>query len=130
VAELTDTQLAFIEWRADPARQGTKQEWADTHDVNVRTLNKCEKTPWFREGLERRLTELNISPDRIQAVLDALWKDASRGDAASARAYLAAVDDMRPPRPKLEDNSIVSLSDEELELAWKDGLAALKRARA
>jgi hypothetical protein len=129
VAELTDAQLAYIDWRADPAREGSKDAWARDHDVHPRTLNKWEKTHWFREGLERRLTELNISPDRIQAVLDALWKDAARGDATSARAYLAAIDDMRPPRPKGEDRSIIALTDEELELAWAEGLAALKRAR-
>lgn len=130
MAELTDTQLAYIDWRADPARQGSKEKWAADNGVHVRTLGKWEKTPWFREALERKLAELNISPDRVQAVLDALWNDAKRGDATSARAYLAAIDDMRPPRPKMEDSSIASLSDEDLELAWAEGLAALKRARA
>lgn len=129
MAEITDIQLAYIEWYADPARAGSKEKWAEDHGVHARTLNKWEKTPWFRDSLERYLLERAISPEHIFGVLEVLRKDAARGDVQSARAYMQEIDKIRPPRKQLEDASVASLSDEELELAWQEGLAALKRAR-
>lgn len=129
--ELTALQLEYVDWRAQPQQvRGTKQAWADEHGVHVRTLGSWENQPWFRPALERRLAELNVEPDRIQVILDALWKEAKGGDVQAAREYLRAIEDFRPPKPALEDASVASLSDEELELAWEEGLAALRRQRA
>jgi hypothetical protein len=129
--ELTDTQLEYVQWRAQPQGvRGTKKGWADDHGINERTLQRWESESWFRPALERELAKLNVEPDRIQVVLDALWKEAKGGDVQAAREYLKAVEELRPPRPSMEDASVASLTDEELELAWEEGMAALQRQRA
>ena len=63
---------------------------------------------------EQRLAELNVSPDRIQAVVDALWAAASRGDTKAASLYLQYVDRLQPKRVVIEDARVASLSDDEL----------------
>lgn len=123
--ELTDTQLAFIEWRADPARQGSQEQWAREHGVSSDTLRRWKKSAWFRDALDRLLVERNVDPERIQAVLDALQQGAARGDVSAARAYMDYVRDLQPARRVVEDVRVESLSDEELEAAWRDGLATV-----
>lgn len=126
---LTPTMLEYLEWRSDPTREGSKEKFATDHHVSRSTLAAWERKPWFKEGLERRLAELNVSPDRIQTVLETLWREAKDGDVQAARQYLAAVEDMRPKRTRIEDTSVADLSDEELDAAWADGIAALKNGR-
>lgn len=129
--ELTYTQLAYLEWRANPERQPpSKVRWGEENGVSTTTLRAWEKQPWFRQGLERRLAELNVEPDRVQEVLDALWREAKGGDVSAAREYFKAIEDLRPPRPTVEDVTVMNLTDDELEVAWEEGLAALKRQRA
>lgn len=128
--EITDTQLEYIDWRADPTRNGSKESWAADHGTTAATLRRWEKTPWFRQGLERRLAELNIEPERLQVVLDTLWREAKDGDVNAAKAYFAAIEDMRPKRTRIEDTSLVDLTDEELEEAWAEGMAHRQRQRA
>lgn len=124
--ELTEQQLEYVAWRADPHREGDKHSWARDHGVSRSTIYKWESKPWFRNALEKRLAELNIEPDRIQAVLERLWREAEGGDVQAAKLYFAEIERIRPAPPKREDHTIAELSDEELEIAWREGLAALK----
>lgn len=123
MAELTETQLAYVAWRADPERSGGKREWGKEHAVSDNTLRKWDHEPWFRDALDRRLQELNISPDRMQVILDRLHQEAKGGDVQAAKTYFQWVSELMPKRTRIEDTSIESLSDEELELAFREGLA-------
>lgn len=124
MAELTETQLAYVAWRADPERAGNKRDWGAAHKVSDNTLRKWDREPWFRDALDRKLVELNLSPDRMQVILDRLHKEASGGDVTAAKAYMAYATELMPKRTVIEDNAIESLSDAELEAAFRDGLAA------
>ena len=128
MAELTQTQLEFIDWRANPAREGSKQAWADSHGVSDDTLRRWEKTVWFREAMERRLAELNITPDRVQEVVNALWNAAVNDrDVTAMTKYMAYVESLQPSKKLVEDVRIEALTDEELEQAWSEGLATVLR---
>lgn len=124
MAELTQTQLDYIDWRANPERQGAKRAWAEEHGTSETTLQRWDKTAWFRDGLDKKLAQLNVSPDRMQAILDRLHNEAKGGDVAAAKAYMQWVSVMMPDRTRVEDVSIESLTDDELRLAFEEGLAA------
>jgi hypothetical protein len=129
VAELTDTQLAYVEWRADPTREGSKIDWAAEHGTTAGNLRRWEKTPWYREALNARLAQLNIEPERLQQVLDALWREAKDGDVNAAKTYFAEIEKIRPTQRRVESADIADLSDEELQHAWDEGMASLARQR-
>jgi hypothetical protein len=124
MAELNPTQLAYVQWRADPERSGNKREWAKEHEISEGTLRRWDHEPWFRDALDRRLQELNVSPERMQVVLDALFREAKGGDTAAAKAYFQWIEQIMPKRVRIEDATIESLTDEELEAAFRDGLAS------
>lgn len=111
---LSTPQLEYIEWLCDPQRQGSKKEWARDHGFAESTIFRWQNDRWFKQAYEQRLAELNVSPDRIQAVVDALWAAASRGDTKAASLYLQYVDRLQPKRVVIEDARVAGLSDEEL----------------
>lgn len=127
---LSEKQLAYIEWRCDPEREGSKQQWADANGMSVRTLYNWVNDRWFKVAYEQRLAELNISPDRIQVVIDALWAGAKRGDTKAASLYLQYVDRLSPKRIIIEDVRVSGMSDAdlrvELEELLGDGVGLLE----
>lgn len=114
------TQAEFIEWLVDPSREGTQEAWAEAHSLHPRTLSAWKKAPAFREAWDRRLAELNVNPDRIQRVVDALYENAtdreSRDQVKAANLYLQYVEKFTPKRQVVGDRrSLEDMSDEELE---------------
>ncbi len=128
MADLTDAQLAYVEYASLPkdARPLSKEAFAASIGVSDDTLRRWDKTAWMREALERRMAELNITPDRVQEVIDALHHAAvTDRDVSAMKQYMAYVESLNPSRALVEDVRIESLSDEELERAWRDGLATV-----
>ena len=113
---LSPLQLEYIEWLCDPARAGSKKAWALAHDISENTVHRWQKDRWFKDAQERRLAELNVSPDRIQVVIEALHLAASRGDTKAAALYLQYVDRLNPKRILIEDTRVSGLSDADLRL--------------
>lgn len=111
---LSVKQREFIEWLCDPERSGSQREWAEQHEVAGSTLRRWKQDRWFKQAYEQRLAELNISPDRIQVVVDALHRAAAGGDTKAASLYLQYVDRLQPKRVVIEDARVAGLSDEEL----------------
>lgn len=112
--ELTDKQAAYVEYLLDPNR-GTQREWAEANDVTEVTLRKWRKYQWFQHALERRMQELNVTPDRLQAVIDAMWKAAASGDVQAAKVYLAYVHTLKPPKQIQETGAFEDMTDEDLD---------------
>lgn len=111
---LTEKQALYIEWLCDPERSGSKAQWARDNGVGVGTVYNWMNDRWFKAAYEQRLAELNIHPDRIQAVVDSLWSAAKNGDTKAASLYLQYVDRLQPKRVVIEDARVASLSDDEL----------------
>jgi len=111
--ELTETQLQYLAWRTDPDRTGGKAGFAKAHSVSESTLHNWDKSPRFQLAYEERLRELNLSPDKIQAVIAAAHKKATGGDVHAMKLYLDYLERLQPTRvtrPKGAED----LTDEEL----------------
>jgi len=111
---LSASQREYIEWLCDPERSGSKAQWAKDRGLHPGTVYNWMQDRWFKAAYEQRLAELNIHPDRIQAVVDALWRAASGGDTKAASLYLQYVDRLQPKRVVIEDARVAALSDDEL----------------
>lgn len=122
--ELSASQLAYLEWFVSPNREGSKEGWAKAHATSYQTIRKWENTAWFRDAADRKLTELNVTPDRVQEMMESIHRAGKAGDVAAAKYYMEWVRSVRPAA-KLEEASIEALTDEELERAWREGLATV-----
>ena len=59
---------------------------------------------------------MNINPERVQSVIDALWQQAANGDVKAASLYLQYIDKFTPKRKVSveDDRDVAAFSDEEL----------------
>lgn len=125
--ELTEKQLAFLEFLLDPdSNKGSQNKWCRDNGVPERTACWWKKQPLFRETWEKRSYEIYGGPDRVNKVIEALHQKAINGDVRAAQLYLQYVDKFTPkteittPTKTLEE-----LSDEEL-AALGDNITALR----
>jgi len=106
----------FLDFLVDPdPNKGSEASWARAHGVNVNRLPMWKKKLPFRREWEKRLADLNISPGRIQDVVDAMWQNAARGDVRSAQLYLQYIDKLSPTKVVFVDKGVAELSDDELQ---------------
>ncbi len=116
---LHEKQLQLIDWLTDPNRQGTHKDFARTIETTPETVYRWKKLPEFRAEWDKRLVELNIRPDRVQAVVEELWKAASnpgRDQVKAAQLYLAFVDRYSPKITLVHDKrALAEITDEELD---------------
>lgn len=116
---LTENQLAFIEWMVDPSPKsvkGSQAQWCRSRKIDESNPRKWRRSRPFREALQARLDELNVAPDRIQEVVNALFVQATEGNTKAAELYLRFVERLQPPKVVVE-RSAAELSDEELAAA-------------
>lgn len=124
-SKVSDLQAEFIEWLLDPAKEGSQNEFARTHNVSAATLSMWKKRDGiFKNEWERRAAELNVSVDRIQSVINAVYESAKNGDVKAATLYLQYVDKFTPKLDltagKSATTNIEDLSDEELHAALQE----------
>lgn len=132
-SKVSDLQAEFIEWLLDPNKQGSQNEFARQHSVSPATLSMWKKKDGiFKHEWERRAAELNVSTDRIQAVIEAIYTSAtnseSREHVKAATLYLQYVDKFTPKvdmgvtkkdaGPRIEDMSDDELH-EALQAEWR-----------
>lgn len=116
---LKSTQEQYLDWLCTAPSErtpSTKVRFAETIGVNVKTLRRWEAKPTFRAEWEKRVDEIQGSPERTQRLLDSLYAKALDGDTKAASLYLQATNRMSPPT--IEVNSKQSsrdLSDAELD---------------
>jgi len=115
--ELSELQAEHIEWFVDPNRQGSQKTWCKEHGVAEATVTRWKHNAFYKRGLQRRMDELNISPDRVQAVLDNMHQLATssgREAVMAAKTYLQYIERLAPSRKPIEDRAIKDLTHEEL----------------
>jgi hypothetical protein len=128
MADLTPLQQEYLLWLIDPEHKGTKLSWATDHKVSYETLRRWQKSVGFRDELERTASSLNVSTERIQDIVNALWKKAVSGDVKASELYLRYAEKLQPPRVVIEDRRVAELSDAELHaelIAAQQGLRAV-----
>ena len=119
--EWTAIQTDFLDWYAQPrsARSPDTQTQADfgtQNAVPVATLQYWRKQKWFKSALSGYLDELNVSPERIQEVVDAMFEAAKDGDTKAASLYLQYVDRLKPKETRIiiEDKRVEELTEQQL----------------
>jgi len=118
---LTETQEQYLEWLLQPADSRTpktKKEWSEQHDVHYNTVGQWEKNKNFQERWNLGVKGLTQSPERAQALLDALFIKGIDGDTKSAELYLKATGQMPNAAQQINiksETSVKELTDEELQ---------------
>ncbi len=118
---LTPMQEEYLEWLLQPTDSRmpkTKKEWSEQHDVHYNTVGQWEKNKAFQERHMLGVKGLAQSPERAQALLDALYIKGIAGDCKSAELYLKATGQMPNASQQINiksETSVRELSDEELQ---------------
>jgi len=116
---LSETQEAYLAWLLTPEdtrTPGTKKEWAELNDVHYNTLGVWEKNKIFKERWNLGVKGMAQSPERTQALLDALYAKGISGDVKSAELYLKATGQMQQAQTvNINTSSVKELTDEELQ---------------
>lgn len=119
-----DHVLEYVDWLIVPEsmrQPKSKQAWADEHGVHVRTLNDWEHDDRVKWQIRERADALNMGPERVQAVMNALWNRALV-ETQAAKLYLDHVDKIMP-RDGEAKNGFEEMSDEDLAELAKEVLS-------
>lgn len=124
-AVMPELQSEYLDWLlSDDRFPDTEAEWCRAHNVARDTCAKWKRDRRFKEQWERRATDKNISPDRLQRVIDVLYTSAvGTGDVAAAKQFLLYAEKLLPPKEVRRDASVMHLTDAEL-LAEVNGIVA------
>ena len=112
-------QSEFLDWLLSDIKDPTTQtEWAVLNDMNPRTVKSWKADPRFKQVWEQRAAEKNISPERIQDMVNTMYMAGKNGDVKAATAYIGYIEKFMPaPERQTNDQSIRALSDEDLAAA-------------
>ena len=118
VQSMPDRWRSLLEWvLAGPERTPTTQKaWAAENDMHEDSIRRIKRDVRFVREWDRRAAELNVHPERTQAVIDALYGAAAGGDVKAASLYLQYVEKFTPKRRLIvdDDRDATGLSDSEL----------------
>ena len=96
--------------------------------MHVDLPRKWKRDPRFRKEWEARAAELNVHVERVQSVIDAVYKEAAGGDVKAASLYLQYVEKFTPKRQLvIDDVEAASLSDGALVDELEELLDSLRR---
>lgn len=131
--QLDGRQLAFLEWLLIPrelrGQEGvptSEKQYATAHAVDVTTLRRWKKLPEFRKQWNERTMDLQGTPERTEAVLEALHKSALgstcaecggvKADVRAAELWGRWTGQLKSePKVQVEVTSARELSDAELD---------------
>jgi hypothetical protein len=130
---LDTRQEKFLNWLCTPANgrvPSSQNQYAKVEGVDETTLRRWKKKPVFKQEWERRVNELQSSPERTQQLLDNLFQRALEGDNNSAKLYLQATGRLAPVQFQVEHSGKASeLSDTELAELIAAGAVSEQRFR-
>lgn len=128
--KMPEAPAKFLEWLLTiPRDPSTQEAYAAQEGLAGRTLRRWKADPRFRKEWEVRAAEVNMGPEKVQAVINNLFTIAStKGDASGVKAaalYLEHVGKYTPTRVlQVEDSKLENMSKEALlELAGLTGEA-------
>ena len=88
---LDPRQEHYLNWLLTPASEripSSQQKYCDENGVDPTTVRRWQKKPHFIKEWDRRVEELQGSPERTQRILDALYEKGVQGDVRAAKLYL------------------------------------------
>lgn len=115
---LDTRQEHYLNWLLTPPSEripSSQQKYCDEQGVDPTTVRRWQKKPYFIKEWDRRVEELQGSPERTQRILDALYAKGLDGDVRAAKLYLEATHRLVPTKAVEQKVSTSELSDEELD---------------
>lgn len=130
---LDERQEKYLNWLLVPAphRNPKSQEaYAKAEGIDVTTLRRWQKKPHFKAEWQKRVDELQGSPERTQKLLDEIYQRALGGDNKAAQLYLQATNRLAPQQVNItHTQSLAEISDKDLEDLIASVASAEKVAR-
>jgi len=130
---LDHRQEKYLQWLMVPASMrepASKNAYATANGLDSSTLRRWEKKAAFKAEWEKRVAELQGSPERTQRLLDSLYEAGLNGDNKAAQLYLQATNRLAPTQIKVEHTKVISeLSDAELDALIAAEAKVLKAER-
>lgn len=128
---LSADQAKYLEFLVDPdPTKPSIEQWCKDNGISSRTARFWKKEKYFIHAWEDRSYEIRGGPDRVEAVVDAIYQKAIGGDTRAAQLYLQYVDKFTPKREVVNRNeNLRELSDEEL-TALGDNIEALRKRKS
>lgn len=116
---LDSRQEHYLNWLLVPQHERTpssQQKYCEEQGVDPTTVRRWQKKPHFIKEWDRRVEELQGSPERTQRILDALYDKGVDGDVRAAKLYLEATHRLTPtPSSSSSNKGMADLSDSELD---------------
>ena len=116
---LDDRQQKFLDWLCTPPNgrfPTSEKNYAAAEGMDDSTLRRWKKKPSFKAAWEKKVSELQQSPERTQKLLDNLYERALGGDNNSAKLYLQATNRLAPMQVNVEHSQKTSeITDAELD---------------
>lgn len=119
----------YVAWLVSPEgtrTPTTKTAYAAEHSISPSTLKDWERDDRVKKLIRDSADKLNMSGERIQQVMNAMWNKAQGGDVQAAKLYMDHVDKIMPRDGGGMGGGYEDMSDEELhelarELVGTDG---------
>ena len=115
---LDPRQEQYLNRLLTPAHErqpSSQQKYCDLHNIDPTTVRRWQKKPHFIKEWDKRVEELQGSPERTQRILDALYEKGLDGDVRAAKLYLEATHRLLPTKAVEQKVTTSELSDEELD---------------
>ena len=128
---MSDKQMAFIEWLCTPEALRNPQrqkDWCTENHVTFGKPAEWRNDPDFKLVWSRRMTELQVTPDRLAEILDSLHDQGVKGNHQAAKLWISTVQAFMPKVNPVEEapsaTALADLSDDELEALVRDAATA------
>ena len=113
-------QEKYLNWLITPPHEripSSQLKYCEVNEIDPTTVRRWQKKAWFIKEWDRRVEELQGSPERTQRILDALYDRGVDGDVRAAKLYLEATHRLTPAPTASKTNSkgMADLSDDELD---------------
>lgn len=113
-------QEKYLNWLITPPHEripSSQLKYCEENQIDPTTVRRWQKKPYFIKEWDRRVEELQGSPERTQRILDALYDKGVDGDVRAAKLYLEATHRLTPAptTSKTTSKGMADLSDDELD---------------
>ena len=118
-SHIDERQEKYLNWLVvpSPMRQPPTQEaYAKQEGVDSATLRRWQKKPYFKQEWQKRVEDLQGSPERTQKLMDTIYQRALGGDNKAAQLYLQATNKLAPQQVNITHTQPLNeISDKDLE---------------
>jgi hypothetical protein len=132
-SHIDERQEKYLNWLVVPApmrQPATQEAYAKQEGVDSATLRRWQKKPYFKQEWQKRVEELQGSPERTQKLMDTIYQRALGGDNKAAQLYLQATNKLAPQQVNItHTQSLKEISDKDLEELIASVASAEKVAR-